>query len=445
MGGKRGGETRRRGEGEKVRGHGAPLLSSPLLTLSLSLTLSPSTLPRVAASPSPLRLRSPSRITYIFLMNSEVLIIGGGVIGLSIARELRLRGVRDITIVERGRLGREASWAAAGMLAPNIETDATEDFHQFGCESLELYPALADALLDETGVDIELDRAGTLCVAFTEDESLALDKIYFGQRERGVPIEYLSGKAAHDLDPMLSLAVRGALFYPNDWQVENRKLLDALEEFVRRNGIRVIENMEITDLTTDGDRVTGAKTDSEDLGAAITVLATGAWTSFIKISDTPVAVDVKPVRGQMISYQLSPGSLHHVVYGANGYVVPRWDGRILVGATVEDAGFDTATTKEGIQMLKTAAAEIVPDLSTYSIAESWAGLRPFAADGLPVLGVLPGYDNVFVASAHYRNGILLAPRTAEILAEKIIDGRASPLLDSFGPGRFSGAARATVE
>ena len=442
MGGKREGEKERRGdarEGERVSRSGDTerlCPSAPPVSPSNSLPFSAS---------SSLRLPSPSRIPYIFLMNSEVLIVGGGVIGLSIARELSLRGVRGITIVDRGRLGREASWAAAGMLAPNIETDSTEDFHRFGCESLELYPALADALLEETGIDIELDRAGTLCVALNEEESLALDKIYFQQRERDVQIEYLSGKALHELDALISPAARGGLFYPGDWQVENRKLLDALQEFVRRNGIRVIENLEITDLTTDGDRVRGAKTDSEDLGAGITVLATGAWTSFIKISDMPVAVDVKPVRGQMIGYQLPSGSLHHVVYGANGYLVPRWDGRVLVGATVEDAGFDSQTTEEGVEMLKTAATEIVPQIKTYPMTGSWAGLRPFAADGLPILGAIPGYENVYVASAHYRNGILLAPRTAEILAENIIDGRGSPFLNSFDPGRFSGAGRVTVE
>jgi glycine oxidase len=370
-------------------------------------------------------------------MNSEVLIVGGGVIGLSIARELKLRGVHRIAILDRRELGREASWAAAGMLAPNIETDATEDFHRFGCESLELYPEYADALFDETGVDIELDRAGTICVALHEKELTELDEMYSVQRERNVPMEYLSRQAVHELEPGISDAATGGLYYPNDWQVENRKLLDALQEFARRNDIRVIENVEVIEIVTDGERVRAAKTTDDELAAGVMVLATGAWTSLIKIADAAMPVDVTPVRGQMISYKLPPGSLRHVIYGSKGYLVPRWDGRILAGATVEDAGFEAVTTATGVASLETAAAEIFPGISSYSVTESWAGLRPLAADGLPILGAVSGYENLFVATAHYRNGILLAPRTAEVLSDRIVDGNTSEILDSFSPDRFA--------
>lgn len=373
-------------------------------------------------------------------MNSEVLIIGGGVIGLSIARELHKKGVRHITIVDRGPVGGEASWAAAGMLAPNIETDETEDFHRFGIESRGLYPLLSESLLEETGVDIELDRSGTLCVAFNEEETSALSETYNRQLTRGVAVEGLSGADIRSVETSISSDVREGLYYPSDWQVENRKLLTALRRFAEINGILMIENTEVSELLTDGRRIVGARTSAGDIPADITALATGAWTSLIKISDTKVPVDVRPVRGQMICFETGSRGLSRVVYSRRGYLVPRADGRLLVGATVEDVGFDKGITDEGVDSLAAAAIEIVPRLSNLRIADRWSGLRPFAADGLPIIGGLPGYENILIATAHYRNGILLAPKTAEIVADRIVKNVDSAYFGVFGAERFSPAA-----
>jgi glycine oxidase len=378
-------------------------------------------------------------------MNSEVLIIGGGVIGLSIARELHHRGVRGITIVDRGPVGGESSWAAAGMLAPNIETETSGEFNRFGIESLQLYPKLAEALLDETGIDIELDRSGTLCLAFDEAEAAELKRKYDRQSAAGVRVDHLSGQAVRRMEPSVSEAACAGLFYPDDWQVENRRLISALAKYAELNGIRVIENTEIAELLTEGTTLVGASTvDRDRLEAGVTVLATGAWTSLIKIGDAVLPIAVTPIRGQMISFQTGERLLHHVVYSTGGYLVPRADGRILVGATVEDAGFEKAVTQEGLASLVLAALEILPSLASAQVVDRWSGLRPFAADSLPILGELPGYENILVATAHYRNGILLAPKTAEIMAEKIISGRTSRFLESFGVRRVSDAAIAIV-
>jgi glycine oxidase len=370
-------------------------------------------------------------------MNSEVLIIGGGVIGLSIARDLHKRGAGRIMIVDRGRVGGEASWAAAGMLAPNIETDSSEDFHRFGIESLELYPDFAAELLEETNIDIELDRSGTLCVAFDESESAELRSVYERQRLRNVQVGHLAGSAVRELETSVSPLVHDALLYPNDWQVENRKLILALKTFADINGIRTIENAEVLGLQTEGSKVTGARTSMGDFASGTTVLATGAWTSFITIGDDPMPVSVTPIRGQMISLETGSRKVSRVIYSPRGYVVPRADGRVLVGATVEDVGFEKNTTREGIEALKDAGVEIIPTLKDLQVAEDWAGLRPFAVDGLPVIGDLPGYENLFVATAHYRNGILLAPKTAEVISERIVDGVSSRFLDLYGVGRFA--------
>jgi glycine oxidase len=377
-------------------------------------------------------------------MNQEVLIIGGGVIGLSIARELHRKGVRQITIVDRGTMGREASWAAAGMLAPNIETDTHPEFHRFGIESLELYPGFSEALLEETGIDIELDRTGTLFLAFDETEESAVDETFTLQRSRGVNVELMTGTELRELEPMISHAAGPALLYPDDWQVENRLLVDALIGYAERNGIRIVENTEVVSLLSDGIKVIGASTIERDVLAGVTIIATGAWTSLIKIRDVALPVDVRPIRGQMISFQVQLKVLRHVVYSTAGYLVPRADGRILVGATVEDVGFENAVTQEGLESLVMTAIGILPDvIPPLRVSERWSGLRPFAPDGLPVIGTIPGFENLIVATAHYRNGILLAPKTAEIIAEKIIDQTESPVFKLCGVERFS-EARATV-
>ena len=375
-----------------------------------------------------------------YLMNSEVLIIGGGVIGLTIARELHKKGVRQITVVDRSTVGGEASWAAAGMLAPNIETDSTADFHRFGIESLGLYPELNAALLDETGVDIELDRSGTLCLAFDETEESELSKTFEMQTVRGVAVEQITGDHVRELEAAVSPATRAALLYPNDWQVDNRKLLSALQKFADTAGVRIVDNVEVSELITVGRLVTGARTAAGEITSDFTVLATGAWTSLIKIGGSKLQIDVRPVRGQMICFKTPTRELRRVVYSRRGYLVPRADGRILVGATVEDAGFDKSTTAEGIDSLATAAAEIAPALGDLPIIDQWSGLRPFATDGLPIVGELAGYEKVLVATAHYRNGILLAPKTAQIIADKIVDRVDSKYFDAFGAKRFYSAA-----
>jgi glycine oxidase len=365
----------------------------------------------------------------------DVLIVGAGVIGLTLARELRTRGVSRITIVDRGPVGREASWAAAGMLAPNIEIDSNPKFHRFGIESLALYPAFADGLLDETGINIELDRTGTLCLAFNDVQATELRSKYERQKLIAVRSSFIPSETIRDLEPSVSHGASAALLYPDDWQVENRKLVAALRRYCDVNGVRIVENAEVSEILTEGVRVTGAKTSSGDIHAGVTILATGAWTSLIKIGSAFLPVDVKPIRGQMISFQTDAPMLRHVVYSANGYVVPRRDGRLVVGATVEDVGFEKTVTGEAMRSLTQAALEILPTLSVSQLKDHWSGLRPFASDSLPVIGQLPGYDDLLVTTAHYRNGILLAPKTAEILADRIVDNVVSEYFQVFATDR----------
>lgn len=369
-------------------------------------------------------------------MNSKVLIVGGGIIGLSIARELRKKGTGRITIVERGKIGQEASFAAAGMLSPTTETDKLDDFYHFCSQSSQLYPAFAVELFDETGVDIELDRSGTLYLAFTETDSHKLRERFEWLRNAGLLVELLSAEDTLKAEPYISAKVRESLFCPNDWQVENRKLLAALRKFAELNGIEIREQTAIQTLLNDNGKILGAANAAEKFLADTTILATGAWTSLIELSEMPVPVKVKPIRGQMISYRPSKKLFRKVICSPRGYIVPRADGRILAGSTTEDVGFDKSITESGIEQLREAALEIAPGLANLEISDKWAGLRPLAADGLPILGEIAGVANLFLATAHYRNGILLAPITAKVVAEKIAEDEASDYLKIFAPQRF---------
>ena len=368
-------------------------------------------------------------------MNSEVLIVGGGVIGLSIARELHKKGAGKITILERGAGGREASFAAAGMLAPQAEADKADDFFYLCDESNRLYPQFAAELLDETGVDVELDRSGTLYAAFTGADAEDIRRRFAWQTKAGLKVERLKADEARKIEPFISTDVREALFFPNDWQVENRKLLAALEKYAALNQIEIVENAEVKSLLRQGAKAVGAETDNQKYFASRVVFATGAWTSLIKTGDH-VLPPVSPIRGQMISYKTAKRLFSRVIYSPRGYLVPRRDGRILAGATVEAVGFDKNITAGGREFLVENALEIAPRLINLQISQQWAGLRPFAADGLPILGAFPEIENLYVATAHYRNGILLAPKTAEILADMIVGNTESKYLKIFSPRRF---------
>ncbi len=368
-------------------------------------------------------------------MHSEVLIIGGGVIGLSIARALRKRGVSGITILESGQIGKEASFAAAGMLAPQSETDEIDDFFRFCNESNQTYPKFAKDLFDETGIDVELDQSGTLYLAFTKTDVIQIRKRFELQKAAGLSVEMLTAQQVKRTEPFVSPDVLEGLFFENDWQVENRKLLLALQKFAKENKINLVEDSKIESLLVENEEVSGAATFEHTFTANHVILATGAWTSLIK-SDEISLPKVKPIRGQMMSFHTAKRLFSKVIYTPRGYIVPRKQGRILAGATVEDVGFEKEVTEQGIESVKFAAMEISPSLANLPTDEVWSGLRPFCADGLPILGRFPQCGNLLIANAHYRNGILLAPLTAEIIADEIVDRSNSKFLEIFGLRRF---------
>jgi glycine oxidase len=369
----------------------------------------------------------------------EVVIIGGGVIGLAVARALAQRGVRDVLIVERSSLGSEASSAAAGMLAPQAEADCADDFFRLGCQSRDLYPAFAQSLHEETGIDIELETSGTLYLAFTEGDERELEKRFEWQTRAGLEVEMLSGDSARLFEPCISTDVRAALRFPLDSQVENRRLISALAAANDALGINVLTGVSADSLNIKRDRITGIETSRGFVACEKVVIAGGAWTNQL-INEPLPNPRIEPVRGQMVSFDATPQIARHVIYSPRGYVVPRRDGRLLAGSTTEYAGFDKRVTAAGVQSIVTSALEITPSIAALPLTSTWAGLRPRAADGLPVLGPCAEIVGVFYATGHYRNGILLTPITGELLARAIVDEEVSPPLQIFSPDRFQLAA-----
>jgi glycine oxidase len=363
------------------------------------------------------------------------LVIGAGAIGLSIARELHRRGAGRVAIIDAGReTSGGASWAAAGMLAPNADNVSDGVFYSDCCSSNDLYSTFADELMEETGIDIELDRCGSIFLAFNKSEAEELHRREAQLRGRGVRCTVLQPFEIRHREPLISPDAVLGLYFPDEGCVNNRKLLEALRRYAEINEIEIISESVEEVFPHDGEvcvqTASGAR-----LFAGHTILATGAWSSLIKFRGPDGKIPVKPIRGQMIAWN-GAGGLRHIVYSSRGYLTPRRDGRILAGATVEDVGFDPELTQSAAKELAEAAAEMLPRLGETGFDDHWAGLRPFSPDGLPIIG--PVDEGLWVATAHYRNGILLAPYTAKLIAGSLL-GDAVKIPSAYSPDRFPGA------
>lgn len=368
---------------------------------------------------------------------ADAIVVGGGVIGLTIARALRLRGVERVMLIERGRPGAEASHAAAGMLAPQAEANRADEFFELACASRELYPAFADALREETGTDIELERTGTLYLAFTEHDEEEIKHRYDWQTRAGLLVERLSVEEALSLEPCISPHARAALRFPLDVQVENRRLIAALTTSLETHGVSLLTETHVKSLIIERGRIEGVETSRGKVSSPVVVIACGAWTSLINSPDKARApLSIEPVRGQMLCFEMNPRFARHVIYSPRGYIVPRLDGRLLAGSTTERAGFNKRVTAGGMNAITTHALEIAPAIESLPLVDSWSGLRPVASDELPVMGACADVRGLFYATAHYRNGILLAPVTGELIAEQIATNITPPMLRAFSPDRF---------
>ena len=337
----------------------------------------------------------------------DAVIVGAGLVGLATAAALSERGAR-VLLLYHNRRG-EASPAAAGMLAPSVETHAGAA-RRFALAARDRYPAYVAALAERTGLEVPLNRLGVLELALTEVE---LDAPPFRDPPPGA--ERLGAAELHALEPALAHA-RGALFHAADGAVNNLVLLRALKTLVGRDSrVTVVADAAVAIARAgDGAAVETAAGERHRTGAV--VVAAGAWVG--GLGGLPRPIPVEPVRGQMLSLAGSP--LRHVTYGAGGYAVPRGDGRTIVGSTMERVAFDAGTTEAGLAQVRATGGAICPALADRRMLNGWSGLRPVTPDFLPILGRDPDFPALVYACGHSRNGVLLAPLTGDVVADIVL-------------------------
>jgi glycine oxidase len=367
----------------------------------------------------------------------SVAIIGAGVVGLGIA--WRIAGRAAVTLFDRGKAGSGASHAAAGMLAACCEAEPGEEaLIALGRESQARWPAFAEELLRVSGIDVELRREGILHLALTADDQAEIAQRLEFQRQLDLPLEWLSAAATRAREPHLAGKIAGALFSPEDHQVDNRKLVQALRVAAEAAGAKICEHRPVKEIVVQSGRAKGVLLQDETVAAAdIVVLAAGAWSRGIGGLPPDRQPPVRPLKGQVLTLQMDASAplITHVVWAPGAYMVPRRDGRLIVGATVEEKGFDETITAGGVLTLLEAAWRAVPAVEDLPIEEICVGHRPGSRDDAPILGRGP-LEGLFYATGHHRNGILLAPVTADTMARLILDDVVEPAIQPFGLERF---------
>lgn len=367
----------------------------------------------------------------------HTLVIGAGIVGLGIAWQLARRGSR-VTVLERHEPGREASWAAAGMLAPYAELEFHEDaLLALGERSQQLWPAFVASLEADAEMSVDYDTTGTLVVAVDRDDAEALDRVYRYQRDRGVPVERLDGARCRELEPLLAPSLYAGVLCRADHQVDNRRVLDALQRALLGAGGILRTGAEVASVRVEAGAVQGVTLqDGELVDGDAVVVAAGAWSRSLGGLDGR-RPPVRPVKGQMAALRTAPDEpvLRHVVRSPEAYLVPRRDGRVILGATSEDRGFDRTQTAGGVFELLRGAWEVLPITWELELDSTWVGFRPGSRDNCPLLGATD-VDGLWYATGHYRNGIQLAPVTAFGVAGLMLGDDPEPSLAPMTPRRF---------
>jgi glycine oxidase len=389
----------------------------------------------------------------------DVVVVGGGAIGCALAYFLSRVGA-SVTLLERGELGGEASGAAAGMLAALSDEggDRGPDFQKLCLDSFELYQRILPDL-EASGIDLRYRRSGVLHLALDDEEASHLHRRFEAQRRLAPGMRWLEGGELRRAEPEVSPAAVAGLLSPEEHYLDPQRLVLALAECCRRLGVDIRIDAPVTSIRSsrtarpepgegpdpgegpvfepsppEGRIVDLVRAAGEAFRADHLVLAAGPWTAALA-KRLGAHVPVRPMRGQMLA--LGPAlELNHVIWGEEAYLVPRENRLTFVGATVEDVGFRKRNTADAVRRLRRAAVRMIPSLELARVASTWAGLRPGSPDGLPMMGRLPGWSNVWVASGHFRNGILLAPITGKLMAAAILEGKHGDRLRPFDPARF---------
>ncbi len=371
--------------------------------------------------------------------SSDVLIIGGGIIGLSIAREAARSGL-SVRLLEKGAPGGEASSAAAGMIGPQLHAEAAGPALSLALQSRDLYPEFVAALRDESGIDARLTARGILVVARDDRDVEALRRQADVQRGLGLTAETIRAGDLARLEPALAADLAGGLLLPRDWSLDNVLLLTGLHIAARRAGVEVLPGTMVTRVLREGGRVAGVDTVGGRYASGMVVVAAGAWSGAVGV-DGATPLRTHPVRGQIACLRTAAPLLTDALVSEGCYLVPRADGRLLVGSTMERVGFERAVTAEAIAGLLEKAFRLVPAARQAALHSTWAGFRPAVDDPLPAIGPGP-LAGLYYACGHLREGLLLAPITARLVA-RLLRGDSPGLdLEPFSPMRFLGGSSA---
>ncbi len=366
---------------------------------------------------------------------TDVVVVGGGVIGLSIAWELARHGV-TVQVLERGEFGREASWAGAGILPPGNPDRASHPYDRLRGESCGLWPEWSEALRELTGIDNGFRNSGGLEIRLA-GEADQLDDLAGAWCDEGIAAELLGRAEVLALEPALNPRTVIGLHWPGKSQVRNPWHLEALLSALDAAGVDLVSGSPVVELVKENGRVVAARTAEGEHAGGQFVVASGAWTPGL-FAGLDADVAIKPVRGQVVQLSSRPLPFSRIISLGSRYLVPRPDGRILIGSTEEWCGFQKGNTAEGVAGLIGFAEELVPCLAGAKFERCWSGLRPGSADGLPYLGLVPGHDNLLVAAGHFRAGLQLSPVTAVLIRQLVLGQDLQVPIDLFACGRVAG-------
>jgi len=345
-------------------------------------------------------------------MKADVVIAGAGIIGMLTARELNAAG-HSVLLMERGQPARESSWAGGGILSPLYPWRYPDAVNELARWSQRVYPALAETLQEESGIDPEYEGSGLLMTDVDDRD----DARRWAQRY-GADLQEISVTTAHEIEPQLAARSGEALWMPAVGQVRNPRMTRALRVALERRGVAFQNEAQVLGWRCEDGRVVAARTADGEVSAGAFVVASGAWTAGL-LESTGLSLPIQPVRGQMILFRGPPGLVSRIVLHNGRYAIPRRDGRVLFGSTLEYTGFEKRTTQEALDDLSQSAFALIPALADLPVECHWAGLRPGSPDGVPVIGPHPELSNLYICAGHFRNGVVLGPASARLLVDKL--------------------------
>lgn len=349
----------------------------------------------------------------------NIIIVGGGLLGLLTARELARSG-QSVVVLEKGRFGMESSWAGGGILSPLYPWTYPEPVNRLAQWSQQHYAQLAETLRDESGIDPQWTQSGMLIL---DEDRFSPARAWAATY--GMPVRELDPRQLREDETELLIGPHRGLLFPEIAQIRNPRLVKSALAACQRYGVELHEQTEVTALLNNGKRVIGAETLQGRHVADKIVICAGAWSRQL-LAEQKISIEIKPLRGQMIMFRAPPGLIRRITLYKEHYVIPRRDGRVLTGSTMEDVGFDKTTSEEALNDLKLFAQQLYPALKDYPVERHWAGLRPATPTGIPYITSVPDRENLYINAGHFRNGVILAPASAQLLADLVL-GRETAL------------------